>query len=167
MDAEPWSDRPAFEAHRPIESPGNPRDREGGEGDRRATTRDRGPSRGAGRGGRPGEAPGGNVRRETEGRRESDQAGAHGGRREAVPEPVPPRVPACGSAPVVGRLQGRDAETPGQEVIHDLRRIESFAPHRFSSMSTPTSVAANDPSLRPASFKILRRWSSPSNARRA
>src|SRR2546426_401095 len=107
------------------------------------------------------------VPRKPGARRESDQAGAHGGRREAVPEPVPPRVPACGSAPVVGRLQGRDAETPGQEVIHDLRRIESFGPHRFSSMSTPTSVAANDPSLRPASFKILRRCSSPSNARRA
>src|SRR5438128_11151042 len=167
MDAEPWSDRPAFEAHRPIESPGNPREREGGEGDRRATTRDRGPSRGARRGGRPGEGPGGHVRLETEGRRESDQARAYGGRREAVPEPVPPRVPACGSAPVVGRLQGRDAEAPGQEVIHDLRRIESFAPHRFSSMSTPTSVAAYEPSLMPASFKILRRCSSSSNASRA
>src|SRR3989475_6039361 len=167
MYAEPWGDRPAFEAHQPIESPGNPREREGGEGERRAAARDGGPSRGAGRGGRPGEGPGGHVRLETEGRRESDQARAHGGRREAVPEPVPPRVPARGSAPVVGRLQGRNAETPGQAVIHDLRRIESFAPHRFSSMSTPTSVAANDPSLRPASFKILRRCSSPSNPSRA
>src|SRR3989442_14282364 len=118
MDAEPWGDRPAFEAHRPIESPGNPREREGGEGDRRATTRDRGPSRGARRGGRPGEGSCGHVRLETEGRRESDQAGAQGGRREAVPEPGPPRGPARGSAPVVGRLQGRDAATPGQPGVN-------------------------------------------------
>jgi len=32
MDAEPWGDGPALEAHRPIESPRDPREREGGEG---------------------------------------------------------------------------------------------------------------------------------------
>src|SRR2546422_870890 len=44
------------------------------------------------------------------------------------------------------------------------RKIVSFDPQRFSSMSTPTSVTTNDPFLRRAAFKILRRSSSLAKA---
>src|SRR5256712_11665689 len=56
------------------------------------------------------------------------------------------------------------AEFSKVSAAQPCRKIVSFDPQRFNSMSTPTSVATNDPFLRRVAFKILRRSSSLAKA---
>src|SRR5207245_6384782 len=160
-------DREALEDRRSLEGARDPRERERGESARCASTGDRQPPRLSGRRVRPSEGPLDRVRREAPLCGEGDQARAHGGRREALPQPFPPRVATRDPAPLDRRAQSRDGTAPRETVLNSgasaaqpCRKIVSFDPQRFSSMSTPTSVATNDPFLKRAAFKILRRSSS-------
>src|SRR2546425_7568 len=123
-------------------------------------------------GARPGKGPGDHVRLEAALGGEGDQARADGGRREALPQPLPPGVATRDPALVDRRAQSRDGAAPREKVlstgrgprIQPCRKIVSLDPQRFNSMSTPTSVATNDPFLKRAAFRILRRSSSSANA---
>src|SRR5713101_4718068 len=172
MDAESRCDREALEDRRPLEGARNPSERKRGESTRCPSTGNRQPSRLSRRRVRPGKGPGDHVRLEASLGGEGDQARADGGRREALPQPLPPGVATRDPALVDRRAQSRDGAAPRETVlstrrgprIQPCRKIVSFAPQRFSSMSTPTSVATNDPFLRRAAFRILRRSSSSAKA---
>src|SRR2546427_387993 len=172
MDAESRRDREALEDRRPLEGARDPRERERGESARCPSTGNRQPPRLSGRRVRSGEGPRDCLRLEAAVCSEGDQAGAHGRRREALPQPIPLGVTTRDPAPLDGRAQIRDGTAPRETALSSGRRpraqpcrkIVSFDPQRFSSMSTPTSVATNDPFLRRAAFKILRRSSSLAKA---
>ena len=100
MDAEPRCHGEALEDRRSVSGARDPPEREGGEGPRCASPGDRESPRLSGRCTGSSEGPRDPVRLEAAARSESDQAGSHRGRREAVPQPVLTRVAACDSASV-------------------------------------------------------------------
>src|SRR2546425_862829 len=117
MDAESRRDREALEDRWPLEGARDPRERKRRESARCPSTGDREPPRLSGRRVRSGEGPRDRVRLEATLCGEGDQAHAHGGRREALPQPLPPRVATRDPAPLDGRAQSGDGTAPREAAL--------------------------------------------------
>src|SRR5437879_7809967 len=140
MDAESRRDREALEDRWSLEGARDPRERKRGESARCPSTGNREPPRLSGRRVRSGEGPRDRVRLEAAVCGEGDQAGAHGGRREALPQPLPPGVATRDPAPLDGRAQSRDGTAPRETRVSWQRRPR-LSRAAGSSLSAPSASA--------------------------